>query len=212
MSDEELGEVGKARHAAIFSTPLFTHAWDGDHELNAVLRERILDHMARQRGVAKSNRGGWHSEIGELEFCDAPGRRLVARMRALGDEATRRVLAADQQRESAMRWSVTAWANVNRQGDFNAVHVHPGSTWSGTYYVDAGEPVDADNGTSLQLFDPCQGRSTLYPPLGPASVYIRPKPGLMVLFPSYVPHMVFPHDGAGARISVAFNLSGQPQS
>ena len=44
----------------------------------------------------------------------------------------------------------------------------------------------------------------------PSSVYVHPKPGLMVLFPSYVPHMVFPHNGSSARISIAFNLRADP--
>jgi hypothetical protein len=34
----------------------------------------------------------------------------------------------------------------------------------------------------------------------------------MVLFPSYVPHMVFPHNGRSARISIAFNLRADPSS
>jgi Putative 2OG-Fe(II) oxygenase len=32
----------------------------------------------------------------------------------------------------------------------------------------------------------------------------------MVLFPSYLPHTVFPHQGAGRRIPIAFNLRDKP--
>jgi hypothetical protein len=32
----------------------------------------------------------------------------------------------------------------------------------------------------------------------------------MVLFPSYVPHAVTPHQGARERISIAFNLRREP--
>lgn len=204
---EKESELSNLRSTAIFSTPLFTHRWKEEPGNLKSLRERILAHKVSSSGVAKSNRGGWHSETGELEFCGEPGKLLVHRMRALADEATRQMLAADNQPEQRFRWSVAAWANVNQHGDFNAVHVHPGSTWSGTYYVDAGGEGDAV--ASLQLFDPCSGRSNNYPTLGPACVYIRPNPGLMILFPSYVPHMVFPHDGRGTRISIAFNLSGE---
>jgi hypothetical protein len=35
---------------------------------------------------------------------------------------------------------------------------------------------------------------------------IRPKPGLMVLFPSFLLHAVRPYRGQGLRISIAFNL------
>jgi len=209
MSDQTASELSNLRSTAIFSTPLFTHRWKEEpHDLE-FLRERILAHKDSAGGVAKSNRGGWHSEIGELEFCGEMGRLLVRRMRALADEATRQMLAADNQPQQQFRWSVTAWANVNQRGDFNAVHAHPGSTWSGTYYVDAGDAGEGEAGASLQLFDPCSGRSVSYPTLAPTCVYIRPNPGLMILFPSYVPHMVFPHEGSGTRISIAFNLSGE---
>jgi Putative 2OG-Fe(II) oxygenase len=33
---------------------------------------------------------------------------------------------------------------------------------------------------------------------------------MMVLFPSYMPHMVFPHRGGRQRISIAFNLRKEP--
>ena len=165
----------------------------------------------RVGGVAKSNSGGWHSETGQLEFCGDAGRRLVEHMYALGDEATRRLAAEQRKKIGGCRWTVSAWVNVNRSGNFNKMHVHPASTWSGTYYIDAGDPVDPGGGTPIHLFDPCAGRSTSFlPHIVSDSIYINPKPGLMVLFPSYVPHMVFPHAGTGPRISIAFNLRNEP--
>lgn len=195
------------RFANIFVTPLLTYVWEDGPELNAALRERILACEADGGGVTKSNQGGWHSEIGRLEFLGAPGERLINHMYAFADEANRRVLEEHRPQKRNNRWTLSAWVNVNRAGDFNAVHVHPGSTWSGTYYVDTGDPADSKSGTPLQLIDPCQGRSTAFlASVLPQSVFIRPKPGLMVLFPSYVPHMVYPHTGTGPRISIAFNL------
>jgi uncharacterized protein (TIGR02466 family) len=204
----DAADFSATKFVNIFATPLLTHVWEGAQELNAALRERILAREAESGGVVKSNHGGWHSETGRLEFLGEPGERLVRHMIAFADEATRRVLAENGQQGQPGRWWLSAWANVNRNGDFNAVHVHPGSTWSGTYYVDAGGQSDAGGATPLQLFDPCQGRTTTtyLARLLPSSVFVRPKPGLMVLFPSYVPHMVFPHKGTGPRISIAFNL------
>jgi uncharacterized protein (TIGR02466 family) len=206
-----MSDFSKTRYANIFATPLVTHVWDDAAELNAPLRERILAHEAENPGTAKSNYGGWHSETGQLEFCGDAGRRLVAHMYALADEATRRV-AADQHKEAGpCQWILSAWVNVNRSGDFNKVHIHPASTWSGTYYVDAGDPVAPGSGPPIHLFDPCTGRSTTFlPHIVSSSIYIDPKPGLMVLFPSYVPHMVFPHSGNSPRISIAFNLRNTP--
>jgi uncharacterized protein (TIGR02466 family) len=105
-----------------------------------------------------------------------------------------------------------AWANANRQGNFNVMHTHPGSTWSGTYYVDTGveEPTTAKV-APLYLLDPCMARATTFlPTLLLSSFTVRPEPGLMVMFPSYLAHMVFPQEANGARISIAFNLRREP--
>jgi uncharacterized protein (TIGR02466 family) len=204
-------DFSKARFANVFSTPLLTFTWEDGPELNALLRERILTHEKENVGVVKSNHGSWHSETGHLEFCGDVGQRLVRRMYELGDEATRRVLMENGKQFSPVQWTLSAWVNVNRTGDFNKIHVHPGSTWSGTYYVDAGDPVGSETGALVQLFDPCQGRSTTFMPrFAQGSLVIHPKPGLMILFPSCVPHMVYPHNGNSARISVAFNLRMEP--
>ncbi len=200
----------KARYANIFVTPFVTCLLEDAAELNSALREQIL---AQQRasggGVSKSNQGGWHSDVGELEFCGEAGKRLMSYVREFGDEATRRLFTRYREPVVPVEWNVSAWANVNRAGDFNSIHLHPGSTWSGTYYVDAGDPTDGP--APLQLFDPCEARAvTFLPKVTQASVYVHAQPGLMVLFPSYVPHMVFPHAGTGTRISIAFNLRRRP--
>jgi len=44
----------------------------------------------------------------------------------------------------------------------------------------------------------------------PTSITLRPEPGMMILFPSYVPHMVYAHRGRQPRISIAFNLRKEP--
>ncbi|HVG02179.1 MAG TPA: putative 2OG-Fe(II) oxygenase, partial [Nitrospira sp.] len=44
---------------------------------------------------------------------------------------------------------------MQRHGGSNAAHAHPGSFWTGVYYVDAGEvSAGSDIGGTLQLYDP----------------------------------------------------------
>lgn len=203
-------DFSKIRYANLFSTPLLTHLWDDGPELNPQLQECILAHESAHPGIGKSNQGGWHSETGQLEFCGDAGRRLVSHMLELTEEATQRLCSERAEEALPLRWTLSAGANVSRNGHFNKTHVHPGSTWSGTYYADTGEPIDTDRGSPLHLLDPCQGRTMTFFPVLPSSVYVRPRSGLMVLFPSYVPHMVFPHYGRSARISIAFNLRADP--
>ena|SRR5438067_2026067 len=205
----EAVEFSSLRFANAFASPFVTHVWQEAAECNPLLKETILSSEAASPGVTKSNQGGWHSKTGQLEFCGEAGRRLVAYVVALANEATKRVFAEFQQSPPVLEWTLSAWANVNRNGAFNKMHVHPGSTWSGTYYVDTGEVAEPNDAAVLHLWDPCPGRSTTFL-RAPDSIYIRPRPGLMVLFPSYVPHMVFPHQGGGSRISIAFNLRKEP--
>jgi len=207
-----MADFSKIRASNVFASPLFAYHWTDNPELNSALSEGIRAEQARTASVDKSNSGGWHSEVGHLEFLGEPGQRLTRHMIEFGNEATRRVFAEQRVPLQPLRWTLFAWVNVNYRGDFNKMHVHPGSTWSGTYYVEVGDAADESEGaTPIQLFDPCQGRATtFFPQLLPTGVVIHPQPGLMVLFPSYVPHMVYPHRGSQPRISIAFNLRKEP--
>lgn len=205
-----MSEVAQVKFTNLFATPLLAHVWSDAATLNDELRTSVLAYERDNPGDRKSNVGGWHSEAGRLEFCGDAGRRLIHHMYEMTDEATRRVLNEYGEPFRPLRWTVRAWVNVNRNGDFNRVHTHPGSTWSGTYYVDTGEP-EVEGGAPIHLFDPCQGRAnTFLQPWLPTSVQQRPEAGLMILFPSYLPHMVFVHQGRGARISIAFNMRKEP--
>ena len=207
-----MADFAAATFAHLFPTPFMSFVWPDGEELNAELRPRVLEHESKSEGMQKTNVGGWHSETGQLEFCGDAGRRLVRRMCEMADGATRRTLAELRRPPRTFRWTLYAWANVNRSGAFNRVHTHPGSTWSGAYYVDPrAPPADAEGGTPLHFFDPCQGRAnTFLQPILTSSYLVRPEPGLMVLFPSYLPHIVSPHQGERERISIAFNLRKEP--
>ena len=196
----------------LFGSPLFAHKWEDSEALNNELKSTILDHQLKVQGLSRTNVGGWHSEIGKLDFCGTAGSTLVQRMNAMTNEATGRVLREYGHQPRGFNWSLHAWANVNRKGNFNQTHTHPGATWSGTYYVDTGTGSGSSvKPAPLHIFDPCQGRAnTFLPPLVPSSFTIRPEPGLMILFPSYLAHMVFPQEANEPRISVAFNMRREP--
>ncbi len=58
---------------------------------------------------------------------------------------------------------------------------------------------------------PCPPRATIFfPELSAANVLFRPEPGLMILFPSHLPHGVLPHRGDRPRIPIAFNVRREP--
>jgi uncharacterized protein (TIGR02466 family) len=132
-------------------------------------------------------------------------------MNEMIEEATLRLYAEFSRPPQPLSWILSAWANINRRGDFNQVHTHPGATWSGVYYVDHGESNPDAEGTAIHLYDPCPARTNIFfPELSASNVLFKPEPGLMILFPSYVPHDVLPHRGDRPRISIAFNVRKEP--
>lgn len=204
-------ELESARYGSLFATPLLEHVWTDGAALNVQLRESILEHARRHPGEERTNVGGWHSEAGGLEFCGNAGRRVISHMREMTEEATRRLYAAFVRPPEPLSWTLSAWANINRRGDFNEMHTHPGATWSGVYYVDHGELNPDAEGTSIHLSDPCPARTNIFfPTLSCQNVLFKPEPGLMILFPGYVPHAVLPHRGDRPRISIAFNVRKEP--
>src|SRR5215470_17145590 len=112
-------ELEAAHSGNLFATPVLSHRWPGSEELNASLRASILDQAQRHPGSVRTNMGGWHSEPGLLEFCGEAGAQLIGRMDALVKEATVRLYAEFGQAPQRATWSLSAWANVNRRGDYN---------------------------------------------------------------------------------------------
>ena len=133
-------------------------------------------------------------------------------MMAQVNHATKQ-LAIDAKGRVEFGWKFAIWANVNRRGQYNRVHFHPGSTWSGTYYVDAGDSPSATNplAGSLELLNPNQA-----PPMSflsglvPQVRIVQPQSGMMIVFPSFLPHAVHPYEGDRPRISIAFNVHKDP--
>ncbi len=204
-------ELAKAHFGSLFVTPVMEHTWADAPELNIQLRESILAHARQHPGDARTNVGGWHSETGLLEFCGKAGERLVRHMRDMVEEATHRLYGQFGRSPAPLGWTLGAWANVNRQGDFNTMHMHPGATWSGVYYVDDGQSSPDAEATAIHLSDPCPTRAgAFFPELDSSTFLFRPQPGLMILFPSYLPHAVPPHRGDRPRISIAFKVRKDP--
>lgn len=99
------------------------------------------------------------------------------------------------------------WVNVMDKGAQHSSHLHPLSVISGTYYVQT--PAD---GSPLKFEDPKLPYYMASPPRKSKSkienqrfFYLKPKPGQVVLFESWLKHEVPPHFSSQSRISVSFN-------
>jgi uncharacterized protein (TIGR02466 family) len=194
----------------VFTTPLYMRRVQDCEALNAGLARLILAWRGQTQGTALSNVGGWQSPHSLLSRAEPE----IARLRTLVDEAVRAMTglpALVEQRPSPAtpRYTAGGWANVNTDGDYNQLHVHPRSHWAVVYYVATGTPAPGVpfNG-KIELRDPRPGAQfgrvagfTFGRPLT-----VEPQPGLVLSFPSWVEHWVHPFRGTGERISIAINV------
>jgi uncharacterized protein (TIGR02466 family) len=197
-----------------FGTPVVAYQWPHSESLNEELRALILNAETRTAGMSRSNVRGWHSNTDFFKWDAECVRVLRKRVDTVAIELTR-LVAAPTGQSRTFQFTASAWANVLRSGGYNSVHNHPNCMWSGVYYVDRGEPdpTPTENG-KLELLDPRSGINMIYfdKNVLDGRYVIEPVPGLMLLFPSWLKHMVHPYFGKGERISVAFNVSVDERS
>ncbi len=200
--------AGSTSAELLFATPMFSRQLSGTEAVNAHLSKLFL---ARERSEDRdprgySNVGGWHSPIDLQESWDHHVRWVLERCRELAEEATCQVLGVGAG-QRLPRFSLSAWANVSREGDYNVPHVHE-MTWAAVYYVSVPAQCIETGTGALELLDP---RSPASIPDLPSDFFatrrtIVPKPGMIVLFPGALMHFVHPFRGPGERISVACDI------
>ncbi len=199
----------------LFSTPFVVDRLQSEEGM-AALRELIEEERKRDTsGVQISNIGGWHSNTKMADWGGEVARALAFKAMTMADALTIDTLSTQKSR---FGWIPEMWANVSTKGDANQYHAHPGSYWSAVAYIDDGYigSSDAELGGELQLMDPRMPmiRMTapdlrLKDPSGKAQqneIMIRPRTGMIVMFPSWLQHAVRGFHGEGTRISVAINL------
>ena len=204
---------GDVELRSYFATPIAVVELDGAAALNRALTETVLAREKTHPSVQHSNLGGWQSSWDFPTWGGAAGDTVLRSAVALAGRMT-----ADRNGKPVdVNWRVNAWANINRAGHGNEFHTHPGCFWSGTYYVDdGGIGDDAALGGEFEMQDPRGVAPAMYAPMlcfatpggrsVGASELIRPKAGMLVLFPSWLSHGVRPYRGGRMRISLAFNL------
>jgi uncharacterized protein (TIGR02466 family) len=204
----------KIQGHGLFPTPVIQAELPDSARLNGALAQVIEARMANHPSAAHSNLGGWQSSWDLADWGGTGAQEVLAHAQSV---ATR--MTSDRQGKGVkVDWKLNAWANVNSTGHGNEFHTHPGSFWSGTYYVDDGGIAENPGwGGEFEIQDPRGVAPAMYAPLlafnipggltAGASEVISPRAGTLLLFPAWLSHAVRPYLGDRQRISIAFNLS-----
>lgn len=94
------------------------------------------------------------------------------------------------------------WAVRLRPNGYHANHLHPMGWISSAFYVAVPDAVDQGKEGWLKFGEPDAPASPALTPLH----YVKPAPGRLVLFPSYMWHGTVPFTGDQPRLTAAFDL------
>ena len=111
------------------------------------------------------------------------------------------------------------WFQISNGYAFHETHVHGNCSWSGVYYVQAGQSTPSAE--ALRDGQKPNGITRFYGPhmeymaggFGDhGNIYVQdsswdsyPQDGKLCIFPSYLKHMVYPYNGEEDRVIVSFH-------
>ena len=105
----------------------------------------------------------------------------------------------------------SVWTIRQQEGDYQEMHSHPGGNLSGNMYITAPDFVEdsrpSDGHISFRL---PQTRDISKFVMNDTWKY-APTPGTVILFPSHIPHTVYPWRGQGYRTIMAFDARLVPK-
>lgn len=205
----------RSRVNRLFATPLIEVWPQQAQSWIEPLLTRVRARRAEHPGISRSNINGWHSDTSMLEWGGDEAIALARETMAVCARHTSDVVAA--QGKSRYEMDMEMWANVSPAAASNQMHCHPGSFWSASFYLDDGG--DSEDGFFVAqdprfpsvrmnapdlVFQDEDGTKQL------SQHRVRPEPGKLVIFPSWLMHAVRPHNGPRDRVSIAMNILAIP--
>ena len=94
------------------------------------------------------------------------------------------------------------WVNLLRGSGHHAGHIHPHSIISGALYVEVPKGSGA-----IRFEDPRLPLMMAAPPRPDTFIMVEPRPGLLLLWESWLRHEVLAGTGRGQRLSISFNFA-----
>ena len=175
--------------------PTYLYRTVVDNIDNEKISEWILNYKKVTETKNLTNQGGWQASIDHYQ--DEPLFKNYIQSILQTLSSTKLKITGET------KVSISSWANVNEKGNWNFVHDHIGTDLSGVYYVKVPE-----NSGEIVFFDP--RKISVVDPVfqedHPKAFGYHLVEGTLLMFPSYLEHMVTPSESDETRISIAFNI------
>tara|TARA_R110000823_G_scaffold315200_1_gene446111 strand:+ start:114 stop:683 length:570 start_codon:yes stop_codon:yes gene_type:complete len=179
----------------IFSTSIITQE-EKNETIFDLVKNELADSKQNKKGRIRSNKGGFQTEGIKKEVIDFLGFLSVNCLKKYYPL-----------KNVGLRFG-GYWINENLKHDYNSIHIHAHSMFSGIYYIDvpenSGRLIFNRNDLTCGYLNLEEFFNTTD---SFVNHYMTPKKGLFVLFPSNLPHEVEANLSDNPRISIAFNLN-----
>jgi len=173
-----------------------------DHYFNDELDKnliKILDEEEKNnKGVIKSNKGGFQTDFINDRFIQESFLKKSIQLLSIYFESKKKNIKVEIK---------GLWINKNLKNDYNSMHVHPNSSFSGVYYlktVDKGGELVFSNNDVSSIFN--ENSLFFKNPEFEDIFIVTPQKNNFILFPSHLQHYVKPNQTEESRISVSFNI------
>lgn len=192
----------------LFATPLY------DAELGD---PALLDELAHSiRVLAEDDVAGqrWSVEKGYKGYTSYASLNDLPRRDPAFDDLKRILNKHAAAFAKELAWDVkpkldSLWVNLLKGGGHHSAHIHPHSILSGTLYVEvpkgSGDIRFEDPRAAMMMAAPVR-RDDAPEHLCPYAS-VTPRPGLILLWESWLRHEVMPNVGKGERLSISFNFA-----
>ena len=231
-------ERKKPEIVAAFYTPILVWPRAASPELNLDVTKVItglFEANKKRQTITRSGVGSWRTDD---KFLEREEPAVVALRKLLISAISKNFADAEKRKIKGEVKELYGWANITEKYQYNTMHSHLSSHWSGVYYPSIGKTSKQERTTvNDETADkkgsakdgeshtadawPLSGMIEFQDPRGATHAHacpgfdtdqklrIKPEEGMILVFPGWLMHMVHPFHGDGQRISVAFNANHQ---
>jgi len=185
-----------------FPTPIWNHTFESIQD--STYEDAIsycIDCKNKSDGRIRSNVGGWQSnDLLLSDIIATPLEPFFTEINMLLPDIVSNIASTSSLKVTNF------WININKKGDSNMPHHHPNSHLSGAFYLtDNNSSIKflRESTTALWWLSCLISKNNTVPSFNVAEYF--PKRGTLLIFPSWMAHLVEPNDSDQDRISISFN-------
>ena len=195
----------KKNYQARLAFPTVFHEYNfnkKDFKKNKLIDFCYAEKKQNPKGLKRSNRGGWHSRIYNINEDNLISEHLK---KGLGKSVFTTL-------KQTLQVNVSYWIMINSPNTYNCSHTHPNSHLSGVFWIQASEksgdlkfinPSNFEAYVELHSYvEPFKLDTNAY-----EAYKYNPTEGKMVTFSSHVIHEVENNESNEDRIAVSYNIT-----